>query len=272
MGRAIELVSGTVPFSNTVLTAVTMAAGDSLVVRNAPVDSRVLLISAWADVQVANAIVQIRSPKLHDNVRGLRWLVPVANVRPLLPIGVGQRLYPQDTLIAEIQVADAAGDQENLGMLIYYENLPGTDARLATWEDVQRRMTGQILTVAQTLALVAGANWGGQEAINAEVDLMKANTDYALLGYTVGTQCESVAWRGADTGNLRVGGPGQAGDDELTQDWFKRLSQASGLPCIPIFNSANRAGILLDGVQDENGADVELTSIFLELGAAAPGR
>src|SRR5574341_2177861 len=116
MGRAIELVSGTVTFSNTVLTAVTMAAGDSLVVRNAPIDSRILLLQAWADIQVANAIVQIRSPRMHDNVRGIRSLAPAANVRPLLAPGVPQRLYAQDTLIAEVAVADAAGDQQNVGL------------------------------------------------------------------------------------------------------------------------------------------------------------
>jgi len=34
---------------------------------------------------------------------------------------------------------------------------------------------------------------------------------------------------------------------------------------IPVFNSANKAGILIDGAQDENGADVTVQSIFAEL-------
>jgi hypothetical protein len=74
-----------------------------------------------------------------------------------------------------------------------------------------------------------------------------------------------VRWRGVDTGNLGVGGPGTDLLKELTQKWFIWLSERTGLPCIPVFNSANRAGILLDASQDENGLDVIVNSIFVEL-------
>lgn len=265
MGRAIEIISGRVTFSNNVLTALTMAAGDSLTVRSAPVDADLKLLQLWADTQVANALLQLRSPKFHDNVRGLRFTIPISDTKPLLPWGVAQKLIAQDTLICEVQVADAAGDFENVALLIYYSNLPGTDARLATWDDISKRMTGTILTVDQSLATAAGGGWTGAEAINAESDLMKANTDYALLGYQVAVECCAVAWRGADTGNMRLGGPGCEIDRDITVDWFKNLSLMSGLPCIPVFNSANRAGILVDAVQDENAAAVPLTSIFAEL-------
>ena len=101
---------------------------------------------------------------------------------------------------------------------------------------------------------------------------MKANTDYALVGYlvspvagqTVG-ECGCVRWRGVDTGNLGVGGPGSDTDRWLTSQWFLWLSERTGLPLVPVFNSANRAGILLDIAQDENGVDVLVTSIFAEL-------
>jgi len=98
------------------------------------------------------------------------------------------------------------------------------------------------------------------------------NKDYALLGYLVapvagqtdgGAAC--VRWRGADTGNLGVGGPACDTDPFITMRWFVWLSEQSGLPCIPVFNSANRAGILLDAAQDENGLDILVTSIFAQL-------
>src|SRR5207244_1402266 len=102
--------------------------------------------------------------------------------------------------------------------------------------------------------------------------LLEANRDYALLGYTVSPvagqtvgECACVRWRGADVGNLGVGGPGSDTDRWLTSRWFVYLSERSGLPCIPIFNSANKAGILLDAAQDENGLDVIVTSIFARL-------
>jgi len=71
--------------------------------------------------------------------------------------------------------------------------------------------------------------------------------------------------RGADVGNLGLGGPGNEVIRELTRKWFLWLSEETGLPLIPVFNSANKGAILIDGAQDENGADTTVTSIFAEL-------
>ena len=84
----------------------------------------------------------------------------------------------------------------------------------------------------------------------------------------MGTECAAVRWQGVDTGNLGVGGPGQEVLKALTGNWFAMLSDAYGLPLIPVFNSANKAGILVDAAQDENAAAVRLTSLFVELGQA----
>jgi hypothetical protein len=122
-----------------------------------------------------------------------------------------------------------------------------------------------LVTVNNTLALGTAGGYSGEEALNAETDLLKNNTDYALLGYLVDVQCAAVRIRGADTGNLGVGGPGDRLGRHYTSDWFVRLSMATGLPCIPVFNAANRAGILVDGVQNQGGADPTVTWIFAEL-------
>jgi hypothetical protein len=81
----------------------------------------------------------------------------------------------------------------------------------------------------------------------------------------VSAECVAVRWVGADIGNLGIGGPGNETDKHLTEDWFVKLSRMTGLPLIPVFNSANKTGILVDGAQDENGTDSILTSIFAEL-------
>jgi hypothetical protein len=122
-----------------------------------------------------------------------------------------------------------------------------------------------VFTVENTLSLGTSGGYSGEEAINAEFDLGKANVDYALLGYTVSAECAMVGWRGADTGNFRVGGPGNEVYKNLTADWFVRLSHAYDLPTIPVFNWSNKSGVLVDGVQDENGTDTTVTSIFAEL-------
>lgn len=267
MGRALEVIAGQATAPGTTFTALTMNSGNSLTIRNAPLDSMVWLLQVWADVQGAGTL-RIRSPKLHDNVQGLRFDTTVSDVVPLLPEGARQRLVPQDVLVAEITGSAGAGDIEAAAMLIYYDNLPGTDARLARWSDIANRIVN-LVTVENTIATGTAGGYSGEEALNAEFDLLKANTDYALLGYLVDTECNVVRWRGADTGNLGVGGPGNETFRHVTAQWFKRLSIAHDLPLIPVFNSANKAGILVDVHQDENGADVTVTSILAELAAGA---
>lgn len=274
MGAALEIITGRAVLSTaaTAFTTAVMAAGDALTVRNAPLDSKVFLLQTWADFQ--NALTyRLRSPNLHDNVQGLRFEVPVGEVDPLLPMGHPQRLIPQDTLILEIDASATTSAIENVQLMLYYENLLGIDARFITPDAVKQR-TKNIVTVENTLATGTAGGYSGEEAINAEFDLLRANVEYALLGYVVSVECAGVHWRGSDTGNLRVGGPGNNTDRHLTQNWFVELSRIYGMPLIPVFNSANRAGILLDAVQDDGGTDVVVNSIFAELmpAGAAVGR
>lgn len=266
MGKALEVLTGYVTAPSTTLTALTMGAGNVLTVRNAPLGSDVRLLQAWADVQGVGTL-RIRSPRLHDNVQGIRLDTTVSDVSPLLPYGFGQKLIPQDTLIAELSGSATSGDIETACLLLYYESLEGVAARLAKPEDVLSRMV-QLVTIENTIALGTAGGYSGEEAINAEYDLLRANTDYALLGYLVDAECACVRWRGADTGNLGVGGPGNETLRDVTADWFIRLSRAFNLALIPVFNSANKAGILIDGAQDENGTDVTVISILAEIGPA----
>lgn len=263
MGAALELVTGFVTAPSSTLTALTMSSGNSLTVRNCPLDKKVFLLQAWTDSQGAGTL-RIRSPKLHDNSQGIRLGTTISDAAPLLPSGTKQPLFPQDSLTVELSGSATGGDIESAGMLIYYEDLPGANARFIDADTLSKR-TVNIFTVENTLSLGTAGGYSGEEAITAEFDLSKANTDYALIGYIVDTECCAVRWRGADSANMGVGGPGNETLRHVTGDWFKRLSQQTGLPLIPVFNSANKSGILLDGVQDENGADPKVISIFAEL-------
>lgn len=265
MGLALEVIGGQVTAPGATLTAWTMNAGNSLTIRNARIESRIQLLTAWAKNQAVGTL-QIRSPKLHDNVRGIRLDLTAADPRPLLPYGQRQPLVAQDTLIAEQSGSAVAGDIEGGAFLVFYEDLPGSEARLLDAETVLKNMV-QVLTVENTLATGVAGGWSGEEAINAESDLLKANTDYALLGYLVDTLGVSVRWRGADTGNLGVGGPSKADAEAVTAEWFLWLSKSFGIPAVPVFNAANKGGILIDAHQDENGTDITVSSIFAELPA-----
>lgn len=268
MGLAMEVVTGFATAPSTTFTAVTMGAGNTLTVRNAPFGSKIWLLQAWADNQVAGNL-RIRSPKLHDNVQGIRLHVSVSDVKPLLPYGLRQPLIPQDTLIVELTGSGVAGDIESASFLVFYEDLPGTAGRFISEDQLRQAATG-IVTVENTLALGTAGGYSGEEAINAEFDLLKANTDYAVLGYIASAECCTIGYRGADTGNLRVGGPGDELGRDVTSQWFLYLARRFGAPMIPVFNSANRAGFLIDGVQDENGTDVTVTTILAELSGFRP--
>lgn len=260
---ALRMITGFVTAPSSTFTAVTLGSGDSLTISNADPNSPIYLINVWGDHQAAGNI-RLRSPKLHDINQGIRLFDVASEVAPLLPLGLKQMLYPQDTLEWTITGSGTSGDIETSCMLIYYSKLQGQDARLVKWSDIVSRIIN-IFTVENTLALGTAGGYSGEELITAEFDYGKANVDYALIGYQVSVECAAIGYRSSDLGGFRVGGPGNELRKEMTGQWFKLLSEAYDLPMIPLFNWSNKGNILIDGVQDENGADTTVTSIFAEL-------
>lgn len=263
MGAVLELVTARTVAAGATLTAATFNTGNLATIRNADEQRPVAILQCWSDHQAAGTF-RIRSPRMHDNVQGIRFGTTIGNVFPLLPWGIPQYVYPQDQLTVEIAGSATAGDIETVGMLVYYDEMPGADAQLKSWDEVSQRIRN-FVTVENTLALGTGGDYSGEEAINSEFDLLKADTLYALLGYITDTECAAVRYRGTDTGNYGVGGPGEPELRHVTKDWFVLLSTTFGLPLIPVFNSSNKGGILVDGVQDENGADPKITTLLAEL-------
>lgn len=250
---------------NTTLAALSPVSGDSLAIQTFPIGQRALLLQAWADVQAAGT-ARIRSPKMHDNVNGLRIDTIASDAKPLLPWGVGQLLYPNDTFIVELAGSATAGDIEYVSLLMYFAELPGVNARFVAPEALQQR-TEHLLSVENTIATGTGGGYTGAEALNAEIDQFQSGFDYAILGYKVDTECQSVGYRAPAFGNLRIGGPGDESDPDLYSNWFVRLSKEYGLPLIPVFNGSDKASVLIDAAQDENGADVTVTTYLARLRA-----
>jgi len=262
---ALEVINAQGTAIGATLAALTASSGDSLAVRNTGNANPARILQAWSDVQVAGT-GRLRGSKFHDNVQGVRFDTIIGDIKPLFPWGMSQPVYPNDVIVAELAGSAVAGDIESVGLLLYYPELPGSSAQMMDADAVMGR-AGNLFYVENTLATPTSGGWGGAEAINVEFDQFHAGSRYALVGYLVDTECTSVAWRGADTANLRVGGPGEETERELTADWFLRLSRAFKLPLVPVFSSENKGGITVEAVQDENGADVTVTSIFVELKA-----
>jgi hypothetical protein len=166
--------------------------------------------------------------------------------------------------LSRLSGSAVAGDIESLVQLVYYEDLPGQSARLQTWEQVKPKIK-TILGLRLAITLGSTAGYNGARAINADVDLLQANTDYAVLGMTTDTECRGDLPARPDTGNLRVSVPGEP-DLGGHAWWFRLLSMHYGLPLIPIINSANKGATLIDCVNDENGGTGERH----DLAGAAP--
>lgn len=261
---AIEIISGFVTAPSTTETAITLCTGNSLTVRSAPDSAKINVLQMWSKVQTSG-IVKLLSPRMHDNVQNIRMNRLAGKCTPLLPQGFKQPVFSQDVLRVLMTGSATAGDIETFSMLIHYDALEGVNARYANWSDIRDKIKN-FITVPVTITTVATGDYGGEVAINSTYDLMKANTDYALIGYQTTTICGCIRWRGIDTGNLGIGGPATIVDIWYTVEWFKMLSESLGLPCIPIFNSANKAAIFVDAQQDENAVAVTVYSIFAELG------
>ena len=202
---ALELLTGIATAPSTTFTSLTMAAGNSNTVRLAKPDSKIWLLNAWVDSQAAGNL-RIRSPQMHDNVQGIRLGHFASEPYPLLPWGTLQNLLPQDTMTLELTGSATAGDIETASLLVYYEDLPGIAGRFAKYAEVIERAV-DVVCVENTITTLATGNYTGEEAINAEFDLLRANTDYAIMGYAVRGECASVRWRCVDFGNLGLGGP-----------------------------------------------------------------
>lgn len=245
------------------LAAMAAVTGDSLAVQNFDLSKKAWLLQLWCDVQAAGTL-RIRSPKFHDNVNGIRIDTIASDAQPLLPWGCPQMLYPNDNLVVELAGSATAGDIEQVVTLQYFEDLPGINARLIDPTALLARME-QLLTVENTISTGTAGGYSGAEAINAEIDQFQNGVDYALLGMKVDTECAAVGYRAPDFGNVRIGGPGDESNPRAYADWFVKLSTLYRRPMIPVFNGQNKASVLIDALQDENGADPTVTTYLAKL-------
>lgn len=260
MGVAMEIITGKAANPSS-YTAVTMATGDTATVRNFPNPDTAYFLGAWA-LGATKGNIRVRSPRMHDNVQGIKASFAAATPVPVFDNKMQELLYAQDNLTIEIQ--DAGTETDMLSMLMYYSDLPGTNARLYRWAEIKPRIVHVMGTEVDITTGGTAGDYGGATAINATFDQFKANTDYAILGYVTDTAMLSVGVRSADFGNLRVGGPGTNSKIE-TRNWFTALDERYGMPTIPVFNAANKSNTLVDVVHNATGTSVTVTFLCAQL-------
>lgn len=260
MGNAIVAVTGFATNPGATLTAVTVNAGESLTVPNFNPGARAFLLKPWSPGATAG-VARIRSPRLHDLSQGIRLQRGAAAFDALMSGFANQPLYPADVLIGEISGGGAETDQ--LAFNMWFDDLPGVAARLYSKADIDPRIRNIAGVEVDLTSGTVGA-YGTQRALNFSFDTLKANVDYAILGYEVSVKVGVVTIFGPDTGNQHLAGPGSLSVWD-TRDWFVKLSDESGLPCIPVINGNNKGTTFVQLADVANATSSNVSLVLAEL-------
>lgn len=261
----------TLTFSKVAIGGTTFAAlspigTDSATFFNVPQGSLAYLGEIWATDNLNACEVSITASRFHDQVYGIRGAVtsgaataPINRAVCISPIGIDQPIFPSDIL--SVQATGTASDDVIVTLVVYYQDIPGIKARLATYDYVKSH-TKNVVGINTNLTPGDGVA-GTAVALNASDNRLHANTDYALLGFTSTLAFASLTVSGVDTGNLKVGGPimGQA---EVDSTMFVRYAREYNAPLIPIINSNNAGSTTLVGCGTDVGA-VVLDTMLAEL-------
>lgn len=267
MGKAFETVTAQVTAPGSTLTLATALTGNSMVIRNGNKPAE--LVTAWGQHQGAGN-VRLTSPLMHDNTVGITWRhyggVNNPPAMALNPSRSRQKLEAQDTLSLSISGSATAGDIEQVSVTLFYSDLPGVDGSFIDSAALTRRMKNLYSSVS-SLAVVTTGQYGTAEGIVSDMDSLKANTEYAVLG--IGGDTTSYGWTGVrlvgpDWGNLGICVPSlDVVNGALS--WFVDMSDATGLPCIPVFNSANKAVTTVAAYGNENMTALSISVLLAEL-------
>lgn len=247
------------------LAAVTVANGDSLTVRSfaSPATARLtdLFIKGGQAVQA-----RVTSPYLADTTRGITVTVAQVHGDRVLPKEAAQALSSQDTLV--LQANSGAANSSIVALANYYSDLGASNARLHMWGDI----AGIIANIKPLEVDAAASATIGQwtdTAITTTENLLKANTDYAVLGFLTDVAVACVGVRGQDTGSLRICGP--AGNLAIdTSSYFVDRSNELGIPYIPVINAANAGNTGASVADNAASTAVKVQLILAELSQNLP--
>jgi hypothetical protein len=238
--------------------AATANIGDSLIVKNGK--GVIKTLASWASRQVAG-FAQVITPSSHDTTRGYRAGLALDIAQLFVPLGHSLEFTAQEAIAETIAGSAVAGDIELDSHLMYYADFSGINMRSITYTQLETR-TDLLTTVTSTIAAVATGEYA-QEVITADSDLLKANRDYAVIGMSPTLACHATTLTSPDFGNVRVGCPGML-RPELTAQFFAAMSRIHSLPCIPVFNSGNKAQVQVGFVGNEN-AVANTVTLYLAL-------
>ncbi len=261
MPRALQAISGFFTAGGAGTGVATPMGGDTFTVPSITPGTPARLAQLWA-TGASTDFVRVRSPRMHDANQGIRVRVGLTVPEPLLPWSVDQPIFPLDTPIVEIDETAAATGA--ITLLYDYDDLPGVNPRLATWEEIDPRILNVMGCEVALGAIGAIGAYSAGNAINSTFDNFEAGYDYALLGYTTAATRLTIAVAGPDTSFLKIGGPGLS-DARLTTEWFQRMARLTGRACIPVIAANNKGATNVFQTDNAASAATTVTLILAQL-------
>lgn len=262
MGVAIDTVvfAATNPGAAPAADNAAVAAGDSKTIRNYNLSTGARIIFL-ARQGTTSGFVGLKSPRFHDVSRGIQFILSETPAVKLLPEEIGQPVFSGDTL--QITISGGAAEADGGAFAVYYDDLPGAAAALKSWSDVSSSIVN-LKPVEVDVTQGATAFAWVDTALTTTENLLKADTYYAVLGYTTDTAALVVGIKGVATSNLRVCGPGPT-SSFATDDYFLRQAMESMRPNIPVINANDRAGIFVSLAGFATGGTTKVELLLAEL-------
>ena len=173
-------------------------------------------------------------------------------------------MVPQDNLAIIGGIGGGAATFDEALFTFWYEDLVGAPGNLLGFDYIKSNIKN-LLTVPVAVTPSILGDWSIGAAINSTTDLLKANTNYAVLGALGDLGLGCIAISGPCTGNVRLGIPYNAGFVLDNANYFLDVASKTGLPFIPVFDSADKGGTFISVV--DNTASITTAFILLaELG------
>src|SRR5919108_3272391 len=178
MGLALETIVA-YDTDNTAITDSILAVAQSSLTIKAGGTGQANIVAGVAFGDGA-AQFRIRSPRMHDNVRGIEVEIPGTIVEEFWPKGVKQPVIPSDDLIVTGFSGGAAADI-GVALWVHYADVGGVNARLVNYQEIESRIRN-IVGLRQDLATSTLGVFSSEQTLVADADVLKSGVDYALLG------------------------------------------------------------------------------------------
>lgn len=214
--------------------------GDSFTLRSQDLNKQLKLVDIINNFTVASTVL-IRSARMHDNVVNIEIPCPAAAGPQSDLRYLSQNCIPQDNFTVIAGIGGGAATFDNVLYTFFYEDLVGATGNFYTWESIKGNIKN-ILTVPVALTPSAVGDWSTGAAINSTNDLLKANTNYAILGGYSDALTAVLAVSGPCTGNLKIAFPTRDAEHHLGSCYMADMSVRTGLPFIPVMKSADKGG------------------------------